>query len=210
MTPAKLRNWAKESGLQDTWWISFHGGEVEKVQISSDEIEDLASQAFFQKAKVLHPSHDQMAHQPWIDLDMSVAPLKEDPVPPRQSRGALTGALLLIIPAVGIFLSISMIQHAQWILIAVVLSTVFVIMIDASLLAMADEGGRGPLFWGFVSLLFWCLAYPVYMAKRSKHGERGLGLVALFLTVVLILTVFLEIGSKESGSSLLTFQESAL
>ena len=115
-----------------------------------------------------------------------------------KSESDIIGLLLLLIPAISIFLiwfwigSMNLFQHPGSMLSMVMTGTVVItavlIAFEAQRFGMGKrgKGGTSPIAYFFGALLFWIIVYPLYMHDRKNYGEKSMVAGAILIVIALM------------------------
>lgn len=136
------------------------------------------------------------------------------------------GILILILPVAAIFLlffwipSMALIDRPQskfgMIVIGTILLTAILAMMEANQLNIGRNNNQrretGPVGWFFCFVLFWIIAYPAYLYKRSKYGLRnycilGVLIALIFTGASLAIGAMIESSVQEFNRSLQDLQD---
>jgi len=106
----------------------------------------------------------------------------------------LYGTLMTVIPIISILLiifwigSMALIDRPQSKLAMIVIGTIALTaifaMIESSKLRMGANNGTNQVAWFFCFILFWIVAYPYYLRKRSEYGLHNYCFIGAFIAII--------------------------
>lgn len=204
MTTKQLREWLFTNNKEDQWWLSLDG-QIEKLALRLDQVDELLKYSEGSSAKALHASQSEMSNPPWIDIDFGSKNISVSQTPAKPAANETLGMLAILMPLIGALLNVFWVGNMNLlqgpgstlnvIVVIVVVGSAILIGMEASQIGIGSEsdsrvknGKRvtGPAGWAVGTMLMWVIGFPAYMYVRSKFGLKNMVVGALAAAVLFV------------------------